>query len=72
MGIDYQVYFCLAVLKHLQRDIFLHTHRKDLTVFLKEEPVRDFKVAPYIDFMMNLEKKYRTVILPDVQDITKP
>ena len=72
MGIDYQIYFCMAVLKHLQRDIFLHTQQKNLSVFLRERPVKDFKLGRYIDFMLDLQRKYRSVVLPDLQDITKP
>lgn len=35
MGPDYQVYMCVAVLKHLQQDILQHTQTQDLQVFLK-------------------------------------
>lgn len=35
LGPDYQVYVCIAVLKHLQRDILQHTQTQDLQVFLK-------------------------------------
>ena len=72
MGTDYQIYFCMALLKHLQRDIFLHAQQKDLAVFLREQAIKDFRLAMYIDFMTDLEKKYRKVVLADLQDITKP
>ena len=35
LGPDYQVYMCIAVLKHLQPDILLHAQTQDLQVFLK-------------------------------------
>ena len=35
MGPDYQVYVCVAVLKHMQPDILLHTQAQDLQVYLK-------------------------------------
>lgn len=35
MGPDYQVYTCVAVLKHLQPDILQRTQSQELQVFLK-------------------------------------
>ena len=72
MGIDYQVYFCLAIFKHLKRGILLHTQERDLVIFLKEEPLWNFHVGDYIIFMREMEQKYRSVILTDLQNITKP
>ena len=72
MGVDYQIYFCMAVLKHLQRDIFFHAQQKDLSIFLREQPIKDFSLGTYVDFITELEGKYRKVVLPDLQDITKP
>lgn len=35
MGVDYQVYICVAVLKHLRQLIVQHHQTQDLVVFLK-------------------------------------
>ena len=72
MGIDYQIYFCMAILKHLQRDIFFHAQQRDLSTFLREQPIKDFNLGLYIDFLIELEGRYRKVVMPDLQDITRP
>lgn len=72
MGIDYQVYFCIAVLRHLQQDILRKTQQQQLLIFLKENPIHDFKVAEQLSFMQELEARYRPTILSDLQNITKP
>lgn len=72
MGIDYQVYFCIAILRHLQQDILRKTQQQQLLIFLKENPIPNFKVAEQLEFMQELEARYRLTILPDLQNITKP
>ncbi|XP_067097847.1 LOW QUALITY PROTEIN: protein broad-minded [Osmerus mordax] len=70
MGADYQVYMCVAVLKHLQHLILQHTHAQDLQLFLKEEPIQDFRVSNYLEYMEGLERNYRNLVLPDMKNIT--
>lgn len=72
MGIDYQVYYCIAILRHLQQDILRKTQQKQLLIFLKENPIGNFKVADQLTFMQELEARYRPTILCDLQNITKP
>ncbi|XP_029398336.1 protein broad-minded isoform X3 [Mus pahari] len=69
LGPDYQVYVCIAILKHLQRDILQHTQAQDLQVFLKEEALHGFRVSNYFDYMENLEQNYRPVLLRDMRSI---
>ncbi|KAJ8396240.1 hypothetical protein AAFF_G00021070 [Aldrovandia affinis] len=69
MGPDYQVYMCVALLKHLQPDVLQHTQRQDLQVFLKEEPVQGFRVSNYLEYMEGLERHYREVVLADMRKI---
>nr|XP_006981329.1 protein broad-minded isoform X2 [Peromyscus maniculatus bairdii] len=69
LGPDYQVYICIAVLKHLQRDILQHTQTQDLQVFLKEEALRGFRVSNYFEYMEILEQNYRPVLLRDMRSI---
>lgn len=35
MGVDYQVYVCVAILRYLQSEISRHMQDQDLVVFLK-------------------------------------
>ncbi|KAH0507839.1 Protein broad-minded [Microtus ochrogaster] len=69
LGPDYQVYVCIAVLKHLQRDILQHTQTQDLQVFLKEEALRGFRVSNYFEYMETLEQNYRPVLLRDMRSL---
>ncbi|KAJ8009026.1 hypothetical protein DPEC_G00084570 [Dallia pectoralis] len=71
MGPDYQVYMCVAVLKHLQQDILKHTQTQDLQVFLKEEPIPGFNVGNYLEYMEGLERSYRTMVLTDMKNISQ-
>ncbi|XP_053193388.1 protein broad-minded [Scomber japonicus] len=72
MGPDYQVYMCVAVLKHLQPEILQRTQAQELQVFLKEEPIQDFKVSRYLDFMEDLERSYRSIVLSDMKTVCDP
>ncbi|KAJ8270728.1 hypothetical protein GJAV_G00118580 [Gymnothorax javanicus] len=71
MGPDYQVYMCIALLRHLQPEILQHTQTQDLQVFLKEEPVQGFRVSNYLEYMEGLEQKYRGLVLTDMKKITQ-
>ncbi|EDL92914.1 rCG21950, isoform CRA_a [Rattus norvegicus] len=69
LGPDYQVYICIAILKHLQRDILHHTQTQDLQVFLKEEALHGFRVSNYFEYMETLEQNYRPVLLRDMRSV---
>uniref|UniRef100_UPI00398F1A84 protein broad-minded isoform X1 n=2 Tax=Pristiophorus japonicus TaxID=55135 RepID=UPI00398F1A84 len=69
LGPDYQVYMCIALLKHLQQEILHHMQTQDLQVFLKEEAIHGFRVSSYLDYMENLEQSYRTTILTEMENI---
>ncbi|XP_038159620.1 protein broad-minded [Cyprinodon tularosa] len=72
MGPDYQVYLCVAIFKHLQPEILERTQSQELQVFLKEEPIAGFKFSNYLEFMMGLERRYRKIILTDMDNIKNP
>ncbi|XP_013888484.1 protein broad-minded [Austrofundulus limnaeus] len=72
MGPDYQVYLCVAIFKHLQPEILQRTQSQELQVFLKEEPIWGFKFCNYLDFMLDLERSYRNVVLTDMKNIKNP
>jgi hypothetical protein len=63
-GIDYQVYFCVALFKHIEKDVMRHAREGDLILYLVEGPLdlggRKF---PDVEFMSSLESKYRVEIL---------
>ncbi|XP_052817688.1 protein broad-minded-like isoform X1 [Mya arenaria] len=71
-GVDYQVYICVAILRHLQRDIMSNMQTQNLLLFLKEEPINNFKISQNLKYMQDLEKKYRKIVLPDMLNITRP
>lgn len=67
LGADYQVYMCIAILKHLHQEILQHTQTQDLQVFLKEEAIHGFKVSDYLEFMESLEQVYRPMVLKEMK-----
>ncbi|XP_072135296.1 protein broad-minded isoform X2 [Mobula birostris] len=71
LGPDYQVYMCIALLKHLQQDILHHMQTQDLQIFLKEEAIHGFHISRYLEYMEKLEKSYRSTILTDMKNIKK-
>ncbi|XP_034555968.1 protein broad-minded isoform X2 [Notolabrus celidotus] len=72
MGPDYQVYMCVSVFRHLQPDILQRTQSQELQVFLKEEPIQNYKVSNYLEFMEGLESRYRDIVLTDMRTIQSP
>ncbi|GFR74593.1 protein broad-minded-like [Elysia marginata] len=72
LGVDYQVYLCVAILRHLQENILSHMQTQDLIIYLKEESIRNFHVLDHIKFMKELETKYRKIVLSDMMNISKP
>jgi len=68
-GPDYSVYMCVAVLHYLQSDLMRHMQNKNLIVFLKEEPIRYFRVGSSLDYMQRLQSKFRDVVLADMRSI---
>jgi len=68
-GADYQVYICVAILRHLQRELMQQMQDKNLLVFLKEEPIRHFVLRDHLDFMQQLQKKFRDTVLTDMRSI---
>ena len=68
MGLEYQIYFIVCVLKHLQEDILQYTQENNLMYFLLENPIRGFQVRHWIQYMKELEEKWERCIdlsLPD-------
>ncbi|XP_070203121.1 protein broad-minded-like isoform X1 [Littorina saxatilis] len=72
MGVDYQVYVCVAAIRHLRQLIVQHHQTQDLVVFLKEEPIRGFQVAEQLPYLKDLEKRHRKTVLSDMMNITRP
>lgn len=75
---DYQAYFCVAILKHLNtktndcdssETIVQHHTNRDLQIHLKESQIENFKIENYIDFMSELEQKYRKYIFDDIKNV---
>jgi hypothetical protein len=70
LGVDYQVYVCVAILRHLQRRLMKQMQDKNLLVFLKEEPIQGFSFDEQnFGYMHKLEKKFRDLVLADMRSI---
>ncbi len=41
-------------------------------IFSQEEPIRGFRVGEHLEYMQQLEKKFRKTILGDLLNISKP
>ena len=72
LGADYQVYVCVAILRHRSRDILSNMQDKQLLISLKEEPLVGFKIGEHLEYMQQLENKYRKRILPDMFNMLRP
>ena len=55
MGADYQVYICVAALKHLRQLIVEHHQTQDLVVFLKVG-VPLVAVSVWLNFFLSLHE----------------
>uniref|UniRef100_A0A8C5Q6I6 TBC1 domain family member 32 n=1 Tax=Leptobrachium leishanense TaxID=445787 RepID=A0A8C5Q6I6_9ANUR len=69
LGPDYQIYFCVAIFKHLQQEILQHTQAQDLQVYLKEESIHGFHVGDHLEYMERLEQKYRRMVLKEMNNL---
>ncbi|CAF0792179.1 unnamed protein product [Didymodactylos carnosus] len=68
-GIDYQVYYCVSIFKYLQNDIIKQHSARNLLPFLKCHQIRGFSARDYIDFMVSLEKRYRSILMPELKEL---
>ncbi|XP_014674990.1 PREDICTED: protein broad-minded-like isoform X2 [Priapulus caudatus] len=68
LNIDYQVHFCMAILRHLQPLVQKHCYSEDLLLILHEQPIRDFHVEQHMIFMDDLKAKHGDKILKDMND----
>ena len=64
-----QVYFCVAILKHLESDILQHSLEQDLLVFLKESGIAGFKTAEWIDYMNKLGEKFGETVRRSLSEL---
>lgn len=68
LGPDYAIYCCVAALRHLGPELEYQLQRKNVVLFLQEEPISDnFRFADCVDYMKQLAEKYRPVILEDMK-----
>ncbi|ELT95085.1 hypothetical protein CAPTEDRAFT_176131 [Capitella teleta] len=72
LGADYQVYMCIAVLRHSQRHLLAASQSSEFITVLKEEPIQGFKVGEHLEYMRKLEMRYRSTVLADMRNYSKP
>ncbi|CAF1577401.1 unnamed protein product [Adineta ricciae] len=68
-GIDYQVYFCVALLRHLKDDIVYQHSSRNLLPFLKCHQIQGFSMRNVIEYMVSLEKKYRATVMSELKEV---
>ncbi|KAJ3109647.1 hypothetical protein HDU97_003123 [Phlyctochytrium planicorne] len=71
-GVDYHIYICIALLKHLERPILAASREGNLITYLNEagecnSDLSTFEAVNYLDFMRSLEEKYRETIFEEMQ-----
>ncbi|KAI9340897.1 broad-minded protein-domain-containing protein [Obelidium mucronatum] len=76
-GVDYQVYYCISVLRHLERQILNSTRMGGLIMFLNDgakvgDALKGFRVdVKVLEYMKELEGRYREVIFSDLTVLNK-
>lgn len=68
MGVDYQVYYCIAVFAHLKEKILKACQEQNLLVLLKEEMICGFNTASWMGYLKSLEEKYRHIVIKDMRE----
>lgn len=53
----------------MEEDILYYTQRDELLVHLKTTPIKDFCVHEHMEFMKELELKYRSLVLNDMRAV---
>ena len=71
LGPDYQAYFSVAVLKHLQPTLLRCLEEQRFVQYLRTEPVVGFRPADYLMFMDNLKRKYRSRIMKELDAFSR-
>ncbi|TPX59754.1 hypothetical protein SpCBS45565_g07658 [Spizellomyces sp. 'palustris'] len=68
LGIDYQVYFCISLLRHNASHVLRATREQELITFLNEghHVGALFSTGQYLMYMGDLEKKYRHIVLQEM------
>jgi hypothetical protein len=67
MGMDYQVYWCVCVLRSIEAAILL---RGDLLPHLLEEgELKAFRAGDWLEYMRQLHTRYRDTILPGLSQV---
>ncbi|KAJ3411726.1 hypothetical protein HDV05_001786 [Chytridiales sp. JEL 0842] len=73
LGVDYQIYFCISILRHVEKDILVASREGDLINFLHEatgicKALHSFKSSNYFLYMGQLKKKYRQQIIGEMRN----
>eukprot|EP01116_Phalansterium_solitarium_P002645 TRINITY_DN12794_c0_g1_i1.p1 TRINITY_DN12794_c0_g1~~TRINITY_DN12794_c0_g1_i1.p1 ORF type:complete len:142 (-),score=20.59 TRINITY_DN12794_c0_g1_i1:120-545(-) len=62
LGADFQVYFCVAILHHLQSGVLESASHGVLGPFLAERPIQSFRVGDHLDFLQSLQLRHRPLV----------
>ena len=63
LGLDYSIYFSLAVFKHISRQLKASVSEQNLLRLLHDKTIyKGFKCRDFVEFMQDLQEKYRPQI----------
>jgi hypothetical protein len=65
-GVDYQIYTCISLFKHMERPILLASREKELVQFFAERTITSYAIADNMPYMISLQEKYRECILSNM------
>ena len=62
MGVDYQIYFIVSLLRHLEQDILSSTQENNLIYSILENPIRGFVASVWLEYMRELEDRWKGTV----------
>ncbi|KAI8897017.1 broad-minded protein-domain-containing protein [Globomyces pollinis-pini] len=69
-GIDYQIYYCIAIMNHIQNVILPATRDEKLIYVIHDAQLgKGFSTVKYLPYMHKLRDRHRNMVLPDLKRI---
>ena len=67
-GADFQVYLCLAALRHIEREILERSHSHALLAFLLHYPLEGFEPVDALEHMFELRGRWHSKCMASLLD----
>ena len=68
-GADYQVYYIVALLRHMQDGIKQQSWKFAVDELLLQNPIVNFNPLEWLGYMKELEAKYRKIIFLEMRSV---